>query len=69
MSNSIEETIIIEINEDGSKVTLNAEGFSGQGCSVALHQVSQALGQLTEMTQKSEFYDKENDDNVIVSLT
>ena len=69
MSYSTEEKIVITISKDGSKVQMDAQGFSGGECSVALHRLGEALGQVTTFDHKPEYYDKETDEEVVITTS
>lgn len=62
-----EEVLEITISEDGSSIEIDAKGFSGKGCSIALNELSKALGDMSRFTKKSEYYNKEKDKNVVIN--
>lgn len=62
-----EETIEITISEDGSSIDLDAKGFSGKGCSIALNELTKALGEVSRFTKKADYYNKDKNENVIIN--
>lgn len=62
-----EQTIEITISADGNKVDLEAIGFNGKGCSMALNDLGTALGQIGPLRKKSEFYNTDNNQDVLVT--
>lgn len=67
MSNG-EEIIEITINKDGTEISLDAKGFSGKKCSIALNELGNALGSITTLNTKSEFYNTEKTEEVIITI-
>lgn len=49
--------VTIKINKDGSKVEMEAEGFSGGGCLDLMGEAIEALGGNTEKEMKPEYYE------------
>lgn len=62
----MEETIEVIISKDGA-VKLDAKGFSGKGCSIALNELAKALGSMSDFTKKTKFYDEEQTQEVNVT--
>lgn len=67
MSSGSEEIIEITISKDGAEIELDAKGFSGKGCSVALNELSRVLGDMSKMEKKKEFYNKDLDEDVTIT--
>jgi hypothetical protein len=67
MSTGSEEIVEITISKDGSGVKLNALGFSGKGCSIALNDLAKTLGSMTDFTKKTEYYNEVQEEVVIVN--
>jgi hypothetical protein len=57
--------ITIKINEDGSKVEIDAEGFVGSGCKDITGSLQRALGIVADSKIKSEYYETVNDEVVL----
>lgn len=62
-----EEIIEITISEDGSNIELDAKGFSGTGCSMALNDLTKALGSVSRFTKKADYYNKEKGKDVVIT--
>jgi hypothetical protein len=56
---AVKKELIIEIAPDGS-LRIKTEGFKGAECEEELKPIEKALGQVTERTRTSEFYQQSN---------
>lgn len=55
---SQEKELVIEIDKNG-EVHIEALGFKGKGCSIAVDEITKALGTVKKKTIKPEFYQEE----------
>ena len=51
----VQKQLVIDIDPDGT-IHIDAQGFSGRSCEDATRGIEQALGQVTTVTHKPEFY-------------
>ena len=61
-----EESLFVTISADGSEIRLEAKGYEGNTCSIALNGFGKALGKIESMTKKSEFYSEETATEVTI---
>jgi hypothetical protein len=52
--------ILITISKDGSKITTEAAGFSGESCLDATNKLIENLGEKTQTDLKQEYYEQEH---------
>lgn len=50
-----EQEITVEIDEKG-EIHIEAAGFKGKGCSIAVDQLSKSLGSVASSKNKAEYY-------------
>ena len=50
--------ITIKISRDGSKVEVDADGFTGQSCENYKEKIVESIGTLSDSGRKPEFYEQ-----------